>query len=121
MSGVICSVRWILSGIFRELNFDRFLPRTGLGPSRTYSGPSLAILDPPQSLYNIARYGCQSHDTFKVINIFLYSYFITPLQVIILLILFAKDIYFLIFFDPKIGLNANYLETQIQIKIIQVI
>ena len=45
--------------------------------------------------------------------------FITVLQVILLLILFVKDFYLLIFFYPKIGLNAHHLQTQM--KIIQVI
>ena len=43
----------------------------------------------------------QNHDAFNIVQNFLHGYFITVLQVIILLILFVKNFYFLIFFDPN--------------------
>ena len=67
----------------------------------------------------ITRYGLQSHDDFNIIRNFLYGYFATVLKVLIPLILFVKNVYFFLFFYPKIGLNAYHLQTQM--KIIQVI
>ena len=59
------------------------------------------------TIENYEMWSSKPSDDIKIIQNLLYGYFITVLQVIIPLILFVKNFYFLIFFYPKIGPSSS--------------